>query len=163
MCVVLESVTIISANLREGHMTKADEAVDLFNQGFICSQAVLSVFSLDYGLDRNTALRIAQGFGAGMARTDDVCGAVAGAVMVIGLQFGATHADDRAAREKTYAVINEFIREFTKRNGMVSCTALLGYNLSDPSQRTEAHESGVVPERCPGFVRDAVELVEKLV
>ncbi|MGZ4904754.1 MAG: C-GCAxxG-C-C family protein [Halobacteriota archaeon] len=144
-------------------MTKADEAVALFNQGFICSQAVLSVFASDYSLDQDTALRITQGFGAGMARTDDVCGVVAGAIMVIGLRYGATQADDSAAREKTYAVINEFIREFTKRNGTVSCTALLGYNLSDQSQRIEAHESGVVPARCPGFVGAAVELIETLV
>ncbi|MGZ4905010.1 MAG: C-GCAxxG-C-C family protein [Halobacteriota archaeon] len=144
-------------------MTKADEAVALFNQGFICSQAVLSVFASDYRLDQDTALRITQGFSAGMARTDDVCGAVAGAVMVIGLRYGATQANDRTAREKTYAVINEFIREFTKRNGTVSCTALLGYNLSDQNQRVEAHECGVVPARCPGFVGDAVELIETLV
>ena len=63
---------------------------------------------------------------------------------------GATQSDDRAAREKTYSVIGEFIKEFTKRNGTVSCTALLGYNLSDPHQLTEAHQSGVVPARCPG-------------
>ncbi|MGZ7206266.1 MAG: C-GCAxxG-C-C family protein [Halobacteriota archaeon] len=144
-------------------MTKAGEAADLFNRGFICSQAALSVFAPDYGLGQDTALRIAQGFGAGMARTDDVCGAVAGAVMVIGLRYGAIQADDCAAREKTYSVIGEFIREFSKRNGTVSCTALLGYDLSDPRQRTEAHESGAVPARCPGFVRDAVELVEILV
>ncbi len=144
-------------------MTKTDEAVDLFDQGFICSQAVLAVFAPDFGLERDTAFRIAQGFGAGMARTDDVCGAVAGAVMVIGLRYGATKAQDHAAREKTYAAINDFIGGFAKRNGTVSCTALLGYNLSDLNQRTEAHESGVVPARCPGFVRDAVELVEKLV
>lgn len=143
-------------------MTKADEAVGLFNQGFICSQAVLSVFAPDYGLDHDMALRLAQGFGAGMARTDDVCGAVAGAVLVIGLRYGATQSDDRAAREKTYSVIGEFIREFTKRNGTVSCTALLGYNLSDPHQLTEAHQSGVVPARCPGFVRDAVEILPTL-
>ena len=143
-------------------MTKAGEAVDLFNQGFICSQAVLSVFAPDFGLNRDTALRIAQGFGAGMARTDDVCGAIAGAVIVLGLRYGATQADDRAAREKTYAVINEFIKEFKQRNGTVSCTALLGFNLSDPDQRTQAHQSGVVQERCHGFVRDAVEILEKL-
>jgi len=55
-------------------MTKADEAVALFQQGFTCSQAVLSVFADDFGLDRDLALRISQGFGAGIAYTDDVCG-----------------------------------------------------------------------------------------
>jgi len=55
-------------------MTKADEAVALFQQGFTCSQAVLSVFAKDFRLDQDAALRISQGFGAGIARTDDICG-----------------------------------------------------------------------------------------
>ena len=143
-------------------MTKAEEGVDLFNQGFICSQAVLSVFAPDHGLDRDMALRIAQGFGEGIARTDDICGAVSGAVIVIGLRYGGTQAEDSAAREKTYAVVGEFIREFKERNGTVACTPLLGYNLSDPRQVAEAKERKVVPARCPGFVRDAVRLLEKV-
>ncbi len=72
--------------------------------------------------------------------------------MVIGLRCGAPQANDRGAREETYEIVNEFITEFTRRNGTVSCTALLGYNLSDGRQRAKAHESGVVPQRCLGFV-----------
>lgn len=63
-------------------MAKTDEAVALFKQGFICSQAVLSVFAQDFGLKRDIALRISQGFGAGIAYTDNLCGAVSGAIMV---------------------------------------------------------------------------------
>ena len=67
-------------------MTKAEDAVALFQHGFSCSQAVLTVFAQDFGLDRDLALRISQGFGAGMAYTDDICGAASGAIMVIGLR-----------------------------------------------------------------------------
>jgi C_GCAxxG_C_C family probable redox protein len=81
-------------------MTKADKPVALFQHGFTCSQAVLSVFAKDFGLDRDTALRISQGFGAAIARTDDICGALSGAIMVIGLQYGGISADDNAAKEK---------------------------------------------------------------
>jgi C_GCAxxG_C_C family probable redox protein len=144
-------------------MTKADEAVALFKQGFNCSQAVLAVFGPDYGLDQGTATRVAQGFGAGVARTDDICGAVSGAIMVIGLRYGGAWADDSAAREKTYTAVEEFIRDFTQRNNAVAYTALLGYNLSDPHQYAEAKELKVFPARCPGFVREAVELVEKVI
>ena len=144
-------------------MTKADEAVALFQQGFTCSQAVLSVFADDFGLDRDLALRISQGFGAGIAYTDDTCGAVSGAIMVIGLRYGRIRADDIVAKEKTYAVVREFLREFKKRNGSVDCTGLLGYNLSDPQQVAEVKKNKVVMARCPAFVRDAVKLVEILV
>lgn|GEM_PF-1254869 len=91
--------------------------------------------------------------GAGVARTDDICGAVSGAIMVIGLRYGGTRADDSAAREKTYTVIGEFIRDFAQRNNAVACTALLGYNLSDAHQYAEAKELKVFHARCSGVVR----------
>ena len=144
-------------------MAKAEDAVALFQQGFTCSQALLSVFAQDFGLDRDMALRILQGFGAGIAYTDDTCGAVSGAIMVIGLRYGRIRADDIVAKEKTYAVVREFLREFKKRNGSVDCTGLLGYDLSDPQQVAEVKKNKVVMARCPAFVRDAVKLVEILV
>jgi C_GCAxxG_C_C family probable redox protein len=144
-------------------MTKAEEAVTLFQQGFTCSQAVLLVFAKDFGLDRDTALRISQGFGAGIGRSDDICGALSGAIMVIGLRYGGISVDDNAAKEKTYTVVREFLQKFNALNGSVACTALLGYNLSDPQQVAEAKKNKVVTARCPGFVRDAVKLVEKAV
>jgi len=93
-------------------MTKADDAVALFLQGFNCTQSILSVFAPDFGLDRDTARRISHGFGAGIARTDKMCGALSAAIMVIGLQYGGIRADNVAAKEKTYAVVGEFLNEF---------------------------------------------------
>jgi C_GCAxxG_C_C family probable redox protein len=144
-------------------MTKEEDAVALFQHGFSCSQAVLSVFAQDFGLDRDLARRISQGFGAGIAYTDDICGAVSGAIMVIGLRYGRITAEDKTAKEKTYAVVNEFLKQFKQRSGSVKCTGLLGYNLSDPQQVAEAKKNKVVMARCPMFVRDAVEIVQKLI
>ena len=144
-------------------MSKADDAVALFQQGFSCSQAVLSVFAQDFGLDRDLALRISQGFGAGIAYTDDLCGAVSGAIMVIGLRYGRITLEDKTAKEKTYAVVDDFLKQFEQRDGSVRCTGLLGYNLSDPQQVAQAKKNKVVMARCPAHVRDAVEIVEKLI
>jgi C_GCAxxG_C_C family probable redox protein len=82
-------------------MTRADKAVALFREGYSCSQAVLAVFAQDFSLDRDTANRISQGFGGGIAHSDGICGAVSGAIMVIGLRYGRTRADDIVAKEKT--------------------------------------------------------------
>jgi len=144
-------------------MTKAEEAVTLFQRGFTCSQAVLSVFAQDFGLDQHVARRISQGFGAGIAYTDDICGALSGAIMVIGLRYGRIQANDAAAKEKTYAVVGEFLREFETRHGSLACTGLLGYNLSDPQQVAEVKKNKVVMAKCPAFVRDAVKLVQNVV
>jgi C_GCAxxG_C_C family probable redox protein len=144
-------------------MKKADEAVVLFQQGFNCTQSILSVYATDFGLDRYIAARISQGFGAGIGRTDEICGSLSGAIMVIGLRHGGTNPDDKAAKEKTYAMVAQFLKEFKALHGSVACTALLGYNLSDPQQYADAIAHIVAKEKCPAFVRDAVELVETLI
>lgn len=79
-------------------MTRPEDAAAYFNEGFSCSQAVVSSFSEDLGLHKETARTISCGFGAGMARTGNVCGAVTGAMMVIGLKYGKTSAGDDAAK-----------------------------------------------------------------
>ena len=83
---------------------------------------MLSVFAKDFGLDRDSALRISLGFGAGITRTDDICGALSGAIMVIGLPYGGLSADDNAATEKTYAVVGKLLQEFKARNASATCT-----------------------------------------
>jgi C_GCAxxG_C_C family probable redox protein len=143
-------------------MTKAADAVALFRQGFNCAQSILSVFALDFGLDRDMACRISQGFGVGMGYTDNICGSLSGAIVVIGLRYGGIKADDVAAKEKTYAVVGEFLREFKARHGSIACTDLLGYNLSDPQQLADAKTHEVAKEQYPTFIRNAVELVETL-
>jgi C_GCAxxG_C_C family probable redox protein len=83
--------------------------------------------------------------------------------MVIGLRYGRTNAQDKKAKEKTYAVVGEFLRQFKQRNRSLLCTELLGYNLSDPQQVAEAHKNKAVMARCPALVRDAVEIVETMI
>jgi C_GCAxxG_C_C family probable redox protein len=144
-------------------MTKADEAVALFLQGFNCTQSILSVFATDFGLDLHIAARISQSFGAGIGRTDEICGSFSGAIMVIGLRYGSINPDDKAAKEKTYAMVAKFLRQFKAIHRSVSCTDLLGYNLSDPQQYGDAVAHKVAKEKCPAFIRDAVELVEALI
>ena len=143
-------------------MTKADDAHRSFLKRFTCSAAVFSAFSPDLGLDPDTAKKIACGFGAGISKTGNMCGAVSGAIMVIGLKHGKCVEGDDAATEKTRALVQRFIREFTEKNGSVNCTDLLGYDLSRPEEYAAAQESGIFLEKCPVLVRDAAEILEKL-
>jgi len=143
-------------------MTRPDDAAAGFRQGFSSSQAVVSSFSEDLGLDKETARKISCGFGAGMARTGNICGAVTGSMMVIGLKYGKATSDDDAAKERTYALVQEFIPKFRAKNGSINCTELLGYDLRNPEQRKQAHVSNAVATKCPEFARDAAEILEKL-
>jgi C_GCAxxG_C_C family probable redox protein len=141
-------------------LTRADDAEAIFRSGFSCSQAVSLAFAEDYGIDRKTALKISCAFGGGMAHSGNTCGAVTGALMVIGMKYGRTSVDDLPAKDKSYAVTKAFMTEFLRRNQSVNCTELLGHNLSDPAQLAIAREKGLFKTRCPDLVRDAAEILE---
>ena len=141
---------------------RSDRAVACFNAGFSCSQAICLAFGDEFGLSPADAARIAAGFGGGIARTDRICGAVSGGVMVLGLAYGGTGAEDRTAKEATYAAVQEFLAAFETAHGSVSCTELLGYNLGKPAEAAAAREAGAVPHVCPGLVRSAGLLIEAI-
>jgi C_GCAxxG_C_C family probable redox protein len=142
--------------------SKADEAYASFTGGFSCSQAVLASFSEELGMDKETAYKISCGFGAGIARSGNICGAVSGALMVIGLMYGKTTPEDNAARETTYSLMQEFLKEYTALHGSVMCPDLLGYDMRDPARFAEAKEKKVAARLCPGLTRDAVIVLEKV-
>jgi C_GCAxxG_C_C family probable redox protein len=110
---------------------------------------VLSSFGEEFGLDRECALRVAGAFGGGMARMGDTCGAVTGALMVIGLKYGKAKAGDDGARERTYELAREFVTRFRSRHGSICCRELLGYDLSNPEERAAAHQKGLFDTLCP--------------
>jgi len=143
-------------------MTKSDDALTSFQSGFTCSSVVFSTFSGELGLDPDTAKKIGCGFGAGISKTGNICGAVSGAIMVIGLKYGKITKGDDAATEKTRALVREFIQEFEKRHGSINCTELLGYNLSNPDEYEQARNSTLFFTKCPGLVGDAVVILEKI-
>ena len=144
-------------------MSNVEIAVASFKEGLSCSQAVLSAFAPGLGLDRQTALRVAAAFGGGMARMGQTCGAVSGALMVIGLKHGHVAAQDKAAKEKTYALVREFVDQFRARNGSLLCRELLGYDIGTPEGMQLVREKGLSTSICSRLVRDAAEILERLV
>ena len=109
-----------------------ETAVSCFQQGFSCSQAILSTFGEQFGLNRDTALKLAAGFGGGMGRMAGTCGAVTGAFMILGLKYGAVSSDDMQAKELTYEKVREFAARFKERGGSLVCRELLGYDINSP-------------------------------
>jgi C_GCAxxG_C_C family probable redox protein len=127
-----------------------------------CAQCVLTAFCEEIGLERTTAIKVAMGFGGRMGHTDQTCGAVTGAYMVLGLKQNLNSSSIQEIKDRTYTQITEFNREFIKRNGFKNCTELIGYNLSIPEQLAAAREKGVFTTKCPQFVKDSVEILEKI-
>lgn len=138
------------------------KATDLFEAGFSCSQAVFGRFAEENGLDYDTALKIASGFGAGMARNEEVCGAVTGGMMALGLRYGRTSDTDSSATYDTYEKVNELTKRFVRENGSYICKNLLGgIDLKTDQGQAEYAERGLIKvcERC---VKSAERIVESL-
>ena len=141
---------------------RSDKAVSIFKEGINCSQSVLSCFAADLGLDKDMALKLAAGFGGGMGRMAQTCGAVTGAYMVIGLKHGAITGQDKAAKEHTYQVVRDFNDRFKARNQSLTCKELLKCDISTPVGFDEAKQKGLLTTICPKMVRDAVEILEEM-
>jgi C_GCAxxG_C_C family probable redox protein len=143
-------------------MNRIEQAVACYKEGFSCAPAVFSAYASEFGLDIETALKIATGFGGGMGRMGETCGAVTGAFMVIGLKYGKIKAEDNQAKEKTYELVREFAKRFKARNGTILCRELLGYDLSTPEGMKLAREKGVTATLCPKLVQSAAEILEEM-
>jgi C_GCAxxG_C_C family probable redox protein len=142
--------------------TRGEDAAELFRNGWSCSQAVCCAFAKDFGIDEKTALRLSCALGGGMSHMGNTCGAVSGALMVIGMKYGRTELDDLASKDKTYEMAQQFIHEFRRRNHSLNCTDLIGYDLSDPKALAEAREKKVFHARCSKFVCDAGDILEEI-
>ena len=143
--------------------TSVDQAMTLFQQGFNCSQAVCAAYAPSLGLSHELALKIAAGFGGGMGRSGEVCGAVTGAIMVIGLKTGPIEAADAAAKENAYALTHQVIEQFADRHGSILCRELLGCDIGQPEGLQHAREAQLFTRLCPQFVRAAAEIVSTLI
>jgi C_GCAxxG_C_C family probable redox protein len=135
---------------------RVNEAVQLFDEGFVCSQAIFATYCDEYGLERNIALKIANGFGGGIARKQEICGVVSGAIMLIGLKYGKTESSDSKAHENTYRIINYYCERFIERNHSTNCCELLGGDLRN------ANEKGLFGTLCRKYVKDSAEIIEIL-
>jgi C_GCAxxG_C_C family probable redox protein len=93
-------------------MTRTEKAVASFQSGYNCSQSTFMVFIDDLGLEKPQSMKLASGFGAGMGRMQEVCGAVSGGVLALGARFGHGEPTESEAQKKTYALVQEFFRRF---------------------------------------------------
>lgn len=143
-------------------MQKQECAARCFSGGFNCAQAVFTTFSGDLGLEQQSALKVACGFGGGMGHTGGPCGAVSGAVMAIGLKHGKCNPEDNDAKAKTYELVAEFSKRFKEKHGSLLCTELIGHDLTSPNGVKAAREAGVFQTVCPRLISDAISIAEEI-
>jgi len=142
-------------------MNRKEEAQQLFSSNLNCSQSTLAVFAPELGLTYQQATNIGAGFGAGMCYQGKTCGAVTGAYMALGLFSGKQFAEPEMVKENTYQLIRYFNKKFESIHGTTECKHLLKFDISTQDGIEEARKLELFTKRCPLFVADAVELVEK--
>ena len=161
LCIRLTNLnTMMGAAMSE----RASIADAKFVQGYNCAQAVFCSFSDRLGLPPDSTLKTACAFGAGMGRKGEVCGAVSGALMVLGLWFGRGEKEDRTATETTYAKAREFFMRFEAMHGTSRCRDLLdGCDLATTEGQQTFFNRDYFNAICRPCVRDAVEIVDFLI
>lgn len=141
--------------------TKSEIAVEKLIAGYNCSQAVFMSVADDLGVDKSTAFKIACGFGGGMGRKQEVCGAISGAILAIGLKYGNTESQDKAAKEETYRRVRELMSRFESEHGSCTCRTLLkGCDLNTPEGQRYYKENNLHTTTCAECVRTAVKALE---
>lgn len=138
---------------------RVEKAKALFKQGFNCSQSVFAACADIYGMDEQTALRVAASFGGGIGRMRQTCGAACGMFLLAGLENGSAQIGDAEGKKRNYALVQDLAEQFKQVNGSLICSELLGIapqaQEPTPETRTEAYYQ---KRPCVEMVASAVRI-----
>jgi C_GCAxxG_C_C family probable redox protein len=141
---------------------KEEKALLSFNSGLNCAQSVLSAYTEELKIDPEIALGISCGFGGGMGRLQETCGAATGAFMVLGIHNCKMCTDNKDRKEKTYAMVQEFSDKFKSIYGTMDCRSLINCDLRTEEGQRYAKENKVHETICEKCVFDSVRIIEEL-
>ena len=138
-------------------------AITIFRTGMNCAQAVLTTFSKELNFDIESAAEISSGFGGGMGRLQETCGAVTGAFMVLGIYTSRKYSDTAQRKENLYTLIQEFNSRFIAIHQTTNCRLLLGIDLKTPEGRQEMSGQNLSEHVCEKCISDSVLILEELI
>ena len=135
-------------------MTRVEKAESLFRSGMNCSQAVFCAFADEFGMDEETAAKVACGLGGGVGRQREVCGTVTGAALVLGMR----HGPDKA---QAYPKVQDFCARFKAECGSIVCRELLAGTGATSGGAAEARTAEYYRKRpCVELVKLSASILE---
>ena len=143
-------------------MNRSEKAISDFNKGYNCAQSVFTAFSEEFGIIEKQSRSIASGFGGGFGRLQETCGAVTGAIMVIGCKFFKGNQWP-SSKEVIYKKTREFVEKFKQRNGTIKCLELIGINIGTEEGMQIANEKNLFKVKCEKYIKDACEILEEII
>lgn len=142
-------------------ITEEEVASYFFEDGFDCSQVVLSYLCEELGLDTETALKISSAFGGGMWH-GEVCGCVTGALMALGLKYGHCSPGDQTSKDIISTKTKEFESKFKEKNKSIVCREILGYDIGNPEEFQQILQKGLLQEICPKLAVSACQILNEM-
>ena len=145
-------------------MSRRETAMDNFKNGYNCSQSIVLAFADLLPVDKLLLSKMASSFGGGMGRLREVCGAVSGIFMVLGLLYGYDGAETGQVKTDHYSRIQELAARFEKEHGSIVCRELLGLDVRHDDPAPEARTEKYYKKRpCVEIVGDAAEILEQYI
>jgi len=143
--------------------SRSEIAMTKFSEGYNCAQSVFFAFCEFLNFEEDLALKMVCGFGAGMGRKEEVCGAVTGAIVVIGTKFGRGLEEESSATELTYRKTGQLMDRFAEKHGTFICRKLIrGYDLNTEEGQKQFKEADFLNSVCKPCVQCVVEILEDL-
>jgi C_GCAxxG_C_C family probable redox protein len=142
--------------------SKEEIAVESFGEGLNCAQSVVVSFADEMNFDRNLGLSMSCGFGGGMGRLQETCGAATGAFMILGVHTCKKLTDIKQRKEVTYAGIQEFSEKFKAIHGTMNCKSLINCDLRTEEGHRYLKEHNLSKTVCEKCITDAVRIIEEI-
>lgn len=142
---------------------REDKAINAFRSDMNCAQSVISAFTEDLKIDNNLAVSISCGFGGGMGRLQETCGAVTGSFMAISLFISNKYHDNKDRKANSYQMIQNFNKKFIEIHKSTNCKTLLNCNLNTKEGQQYAKDHNLFENICKKCILSSVQILEKLI
>ncbi len=143
--------------------SRVRQAVETFESGYTCAQSVFATYADLFGMDRETALRLASPMGGGVGRMREICGVVSAMALLAGLKEGNTDPANEEGKEKIYLLVREMADKFKSKNGTIICRELLGIEGREESAKPSARTREYYESRpCSRLVAEASGIIEEM-
>lgn len=143
-------------------MDRKTKATEYFRGDYNCAQSIITTFADITGLSVSDGRKIAAGLGGGIGKTQRICGALTGAVMVISSKYYDEN-NPSGSKKMIYEKVSEFLNEFKKINNSTKCIELIGVDFSTDEGNKKAHEENLFVLKCEKYISDVCDLLERRV
>jgi C_GCAxxG_C_C family probable redox protein len=143
--------------------TKTEKAIETFRGGYNCAQAVLTAYSEELHFDKEMAINVSCGFGGGMGRMQEKCGAVTGSFMVLSIYAGSKNQNNIDKKEKSYPLIREFNERFQQLNKSTVCRTILNCDIQTEEGHKYAVENNLFGTVCKKCITDSISIIDDLI